>query len=614
MNKNTNIDINQNTPQVVISQYYNRPFLLLHLELEREGIDAFSIHEKRKSFWQLVPNGHYNYIEANNILKQYLKSLEKELCFIIKKNSIAYWLHLYRRISPKAMGHNKNPMTIGLVRAALEAAFQKYGKLKQCDRVGFTHEIELKDILNGLLLSSEFDLERDIIQSRQMVLTNFGIEELKKLYTIEKIAYEIWRCMAILRAVGKGAILYVDDKLSELYGDARDDDLDFLIKNYDDRINRLQTCGVSAKGIAYSKLELKDSSEIIFIPYYNVGSLKANHLNEYTQTIFNKTIQPDNFEFNFIWLPFNIRSYYNSHKFLAEAFKKKNKISLLPVLSTVVSLCFRLNYIWKNEGLDQFVKFWQHAYEGPYLKESILKEIKGFLPAALKVLNISEKDKSKIDILQSFDYWKLNNSKQKMIDTSYPGPHSIFIPYNTERFFIDYTWIHRLLYDLFWSIQISDENFKADIFEEMVRYMSVILPVKGCKSSNGEKRQVDASYALGDQLIIIEYKANSKSIVFEKGDMKAINYRIKLIDKALEEIDDKAEWLVRNPVGTNYDIRYYKYIVLIVITPFIEYIPNINKKYWLTSTLPRVLTLDEFKETFTNESLKEVSFNRLSLS
>ena len=81
-----------------------------------------------------------------------------------------------------------------------------------------------------------------------------------------------------------------------------------------------------------------------------------------------------------------------------------------------------------------------------------------------------------------------------------------------------------------------------------------------------------------------------------RGDPEAIQFRIDRIDQALTEVGDKARWLSLNPVGKNYDVRGYKRIIPVVVTPFVEYIPSLNHRDWLDESLPRVLTPSELNE------------------
>ncbi len=110
---------------MVYFDYHAAAFAAFHLEpavrtLSREP------HVRRSDFWTLVLPGSYHGIQANELLRSYAADVERELRSIPEKHSIAYYLHLYRRLAPYSIGSNDSPATIGLVRATLEAAIQKH--------------------------------------------------------------------------------------------------------------------------------------------------------------------------------------------------------------------------------------------------------------------------------------------------------------------------------------------------------------------------------------------------------------------------------------------------------------------------------------------------------
>jgi len=224
---------------VIYTDYYQRPFMLFHDQLELEGYLNDHIHPIRERYWGLLPKRVYGPLESRPLIRSYIGSIKQQLAQIINEHSIAYWLHLYRRLSPGSIGRDKNPLTIGETRATLEAAIQKYATKKPCAGVGRTGQIPLDRVLGGLLMDPEFELEREGLQARdQLVLTDFTAKNLLDFYEVEKLAYEIWRSGAMLRIVGKGSLIIVGDTPEFVY-DSRSDELDKLVKNYDSRIGSL---------------------------------------------------------------------------------------------------------------------------------------------------------------------------------------------------------------------------------------------------------------------------------------------------------------------------------------------------------------------------------------
>ena len=52
-----------------------------------------------------------------------------------------------------------------------------------------------------------------------------------------------------------------------------------------------------------------------------------------------------------------------------------------------------------------------------------------------------------------------------------------------------------------------------------------------------------------------------------------------VVELALTQVDDKANWLAAHLVGSNYDITVYDYILPIAVSPFVEFIPSQDTRY-----------------------------------
>ena len=140
------------------------------------------------------------------------------------------------------------------------------------------------------------------------------------------------------------------------------------------------------------------------------------------------------------------------------------------------------------------------------------------------------------------------------------------------------------------------ESFATCSREAAVRLGESVLPPKGCTGLDGEKRQIDASFKIGSQLLLVECKVFARSLAFERGDRQAVEYRCKRLEAALSEADEKAHWLRAHPHGTNYDIRECEGLLPVAVTPFVAFIPALNQWYWIQEGLPRVMTPDELAE------------------
>ena len=98
---------------------------------------------------RLVKNRVLEGEEFWNLCNDYLLAVEQRLCSLLCGHSLAFWMHLYRRIGV-ALGadHPKtDPPTLRLVRQIVELAIYKYGSVTTTpDDVGWTtalHPISL---------------------------------------------------------------------------------------------------------------------------------------------------------------------------------------------------------------------------------------------------------------------------------------------------------------------------------------------------------------------------------------------------------------------------------------------------------------------------------------
>lgn len=592
--------------------YYQRPFHLLHREAAHIYRDLTIPHPIRNRFWQLVPRGKYASEEGRVLLKSYARSVEAELADSIGKLSLAYCLHLYRRLAPGPVGVDRQRRTIGLTRAVLEAAIQKYACFQLCSRIAESSTTPIDRVLCGLLMAPEFEPEREIVAGmNQLVLTDFSSVDLAAFYGLEKLAYEIWRTAAALRATGKGSPLIVGDP-PECFADDRTAELGFLVSKYDQRIDRHQLPH-SAQGVVFPDASGSSATGCVLFPACNVGGVTTSDIRELLDKLYGIGIEAD-LVFNFAWFPFNLREYRKAHLPFASAFSEKYGVSMDAVLAVVAALSSRVFYSWhQTRGVSLF-RYWQRAYEGPYPRQSTLEEINGFMPAACETMGIEETAVRSHEIEAAVRFWELDVSKRRDIDLLYSGPHYVFLPVKDGRVFIDYAWIHRRLYDLFVGIPIPRQHFKGGALESIVSKAKSALPTKSCKADTGERRQIDYAAACGSHLVIAECKAVGISIAFDRGEPQAIRYRMSnVIERGLSEVDEKARWLAAHPLGTNYDVTKYEDVVPVVVSPFVEFIPSRDTRYWISEDIPRVLTPTEFEGLLNDVPTIKNAFNRVPL-
>ena len=598
-------ELNQDNCRGIYLEYYQLPFFLLHEEYERKGFNREEPHPIRARFWQFIERREYMNWEAPPLLISYLKSLNIEIQATISKQSISYWLHLSRRISPETSGKNNYPVTRLANRCLLDIAIQKYGKMDFCDKVGYSKDVGIDKIMNGMLRIPELSIIGELIKKgkNQLVLTNFSGIDLENYYKLEKLIYEVWKTEATLRIVGKGSSIIVDDS-DEVFFDNRNDELDFLVSNFDKRLVG-QFLNSSKKGVVFNgQIDEANKQGFILIPTYNVNFVD---LKEYLNVrLFDKQLP---FPPNFIWFPFNIVGYFNSHKPLFPSFLEKYGCKFEAVIILITCLCYGVLYSWEEEEHETKIHFFQRAYEGPIKKDLIYDCIHYFKNQVCELLSLDSNSISDTDFEIAFQFLALTDKKRNNIQLHYPGPFSIFLPSSEGRIFIDYCYIRRILTDIFHGIKVNDENFKGNLLEDIIQPENQCLPTKPCKAIDGTQKQIDCAIIKNRRLIIFECKSIEMSFGVEKGQKKAISYRGKKLVDALSEIDNKARWLIKHPIGRNYDISGIDEILPVVVTPFIEYIPEINKKFWISSNIPRVLSLSEVIKYKDSDIFENASMN-----
>jgi len=605
-------------PHALALGYYARVFLLMHEQLEKEGYSADVCHPIRQRYWGLLPCRLYYPEEARQLVLQYLRTVEEELARILERHCLGYWLHLYRRVAPDPIGTDKQAMTVGLVRATLEAAIQKYAPFEPCGAVGVTGDVSVAEVLGGILMEPEFRAERDLLERvQQLVLTKFATADLREFYDAEKLAYEVWRASSMLRMTAKGAPIVVDNS-DDCVLDVRSPELARLVRAYDRRWAKWQDPGTSAAGVVFDPVAMpQDKPGIEFLPTYNVGRIALDQYDGFLSELCGLAItgpMPP----NFIWLPFNLREYRDAHVGFAEAFTHKHGVDLDVLVTILVALCQRVWFAWRHAGTrlqraESLLRHWQRAYEGPHKREFIRDEIDAFVPVAAERLGYGDRPISQDQLDAAFAFLELDSAKRAHIDLAYAGPHHPFLPYGNERLFVDYAWVDRRLYDLFLGVQVDDQNFKGDALERIVRQEGSVLPRLACRAPDGDSKQIDASFALGDRLVIAECRAVWRSVAFDRGDPEAIRYRNDMINKLLADVDAKAHWLATRPVGANYDVSHFVDILPVGVSPFAEYIPSLGTRYWLTEDLPRVLTPSELRLALEDGTLGGVSMNLVAM-
>lgn len=578
-------------------EYYQRPFLYFYKEIAHT-IKTDSNY-LRDSFWKLVPEREYQNIRAQQLIQAYSITLEQKAKSIIEKYCIAYWLHLSRRIGVGSGGENKEPVTIMINRFNVLALIQKFAKKENCGHVGNSKDIPIEQIFNGLLLSPDFEIEREIILSHpsQLVFTDFTHLNLYEYYTLENIGYELWICGATLRSIGKGSTLIVNHSLKRWFYEPINEELDFTIKSYDKRIGSFNC---TETGTVFKTASFDETSEV-FIPHLNYSHISYEKLDPFIALISHFQIKGESSP-NFILIPFPIKKYLSAHLPFSDEFYRVHKVSFKSIVFCLASLC--ISYFLKSsiEKKPTVLHILQRGYEGPENKAEIINEIYYMRDYSKKLLDL-EYNIEKDEILLAFEFLELKD--QDSIDLFNLGTLKFLVPAIDNRYYLDYTVIPSLLDSLFAKISLNEYNFRGDLLEKSIGIKSDLL-TKPLKNLSGKEKQIDFAILIKNILILAECKVVAKSSSYFKGSYKSINYRKeKVVIRGLREADEKAKWLAKHPKGLNYNIIGAEFILPIAVSSFIEYIHSKDEYYWINEEIPRVLSIEELIHFINNfENIK----------
>jgi hypothetical protein len=592
----------------VFFEYYSRPFYLLQSELKRTGYSFHTVSATRSSFWKIVPDEALSSERSRDTILTYAKVVERDLRVILEARSIAYWLHLFRRIGPGAIGADKNPATISTTRRVLEAAAQKYSQLSLCEAIGPSTPGNLQKVFSGLLSAPDFTLEREALMRAdpQFVLLAFTSDNLRQFYELEKLAYEIWFCGALLRIVGKGAKLRRIDG-DECVTDTRSDELNFLVRNYDQRAG---SGSVSSKAVAYG--DPSRQGDLLMLPAWNSSDERIERSNAFAEKVLGLRLSP-NFRPNFILAPFEIGKFFRAHLKFADAFAQQNGVSYQGYFVALTALAWRLADLWRKTDGDYFVRDIQRAYHTGLSRADIIGEIRYYQGTANRILGLSYFS-TDVELAAIFDCLTLNFEGRKRWNILNSVDHALIVPCSSGKYFLDYAGIHVTLTYLFRFLKIKDERFKGDYLEAQFLGTPSVLPRGQCENKLRENRQIDYAIDAGDTVIVLECKAVSWSTAFDLGEPTALALRQRtVVEAGLNQADEKAAWLAANPVGRNFDLSRFANILPIAVSPFAEYIATRKWKYWLTENIPRVLMPEEVLRFVRVGKLKNV-LNKVPIS
>jgi hypothetical protein len=567
------------------------------------------LHEKpvryRNRFFRTRARNQRIYRVEQTDLLAYLEELSGQLERIIKRRSPYYWLFLYRRIKPVLSQRHDNltdATTTRLVRHIAELAILKYGDLNRYE-LEDSKKIKFEEQWGGYLKLAVEDFfhdeaDRKAFSSGRAIGTipvDFRPEDYRHIYAIEGLAYEYWLCTARLRSTGKGARLWFNSRSEEFFYDGPQEIAD-AIKRYDERIS-----GVSffptLIGIA-----TPTRKEDLFFQICSVSYNAEEH-------DFSNVFQALGFDFdvvgggtltNFIPAFLHVEEFLKVHSYLDVSFTSRVGGGLKAFMYTLWALS-NLALISNSASPDnygillfQLLRRGYSAYGISDIRSQITQRL-------LLHHNLSRADVEEIGLVTELilEQVTLTEKLRDKISLWSGGPHPILIPIKTG-WIIDLVGIFEFISRMFTGVSDTG-SIRGKIFEETVRHAIDEIRVNsnlewGPREIRENGRlvdEIDAMIRKGNTVYVCECFSMWRPLNFEIGHPATIEARTTQINEKIAQAFDTCSYLKVHPIGRNYDYHDVLEFVPLVVSPFIEWLPNASNHYWLSAKRPRVMALDE---------------------
>lgn len=173
---------------------------------------------------------------------------------------------------------------------------------------------------------------------------------------------------------------------------------------------------------------------------------------------------------------------------------------------------------------------------------------------------------------------------------------------------VDYEAVSDVIQDMFQPIakrsgelgNLKGHQFEAQVADHLrtnARTSSVLWESFQIAKGTADERDVDVGVVHEDTLFIVECKAFALGPEYDKGDPRALTNRYFQLDAALRQADSLADFLARNPSGSNWQLpSEIRFVVGVTVTPHTEFIEERTPHYFLEERCPRVCTASELSD------------------
>jgi hypothetical protein len=564
-----------------------------------------------------ILHGEDVWIEVRGVLD----NIDNEMRKIASRRSVAYWLHIYRRIgvflSPEHESKTDH-ITIGLVRQIAEMAMQKYGLQNTKKEFGRSDQLSPNLILGGWMKrglkslggkgkNGELFFQKCAALLRSnpsWVIRDFSKRDFIDVYALEGAAYQYWRITALLRSLGKGEKIIMDatgdwnyvpdpvmrsliisiDKRNEKYGP-----FSSLIGVWIDK-----ECIMQSDASASS--EICNQLDTVIFPIYNTQRVNIPGGIDFGGWQFQSDSRT-----NFLPLCINLKIFFEHHKFMLNVFSEKRGYNFELLICVLVGLSSLT--IFPNHGLnsnnadeqkrvmrDAILQTLTRGYHIFLVPESSFPEM---LIERMSLIFSKDFDRSKVQAVVAS--LTLNQQLQDKIALWSNGPKSVIIPVDSFCV-VDLVSVPAILQSIF--VFMKDHVGKRGaVFEKLFKEALIsrgFEPKSGELIANNEmKRELDAGVIVGNRMYLFECVSIERPLDYEIANPMTIKGRQQRLSNKLDQAKSLHEFVSNNPSGKNYDFSDIAEFVWIVVSPFVEWIWGDGTELWLDQQTPRILSPEE---------------------
>jgi len=570
--------------------------------------------------------------ESEKALIVWKDRIEEEIQRLCSKHSKYYWLFLSRRIFPATTEPYDRPTTPYLHRTTFNLAVLKYGKGNQPQEfVAVPGSVDAVDVRQYVFTEEPYsgetvDIDKsdaieieDEAEFRERILPSIIPRQITRedainIYQIEYLALDYYMITAQLRRVWKGGQLRV--RQERCVGVELPRKVESLVKLYDTRSanygNLLSHFG-TITDIETIKHEESLDNFTLFIPVPNIKRHEVPLVfpgEEFFDGKMKGPVYPKGNPTNFVPVPVSIRPLYEKMRMFRQSIEGMVGFSPEELVAFLIAIGRHAQNFWLRNIYSRY-SFFQRGYTlmphrkkfRRYLEEHYTYTYK-HLFGDITLAQVSSSFKRMLNWMtynaEDFVHISLWDRTGTKLFLSVPG-----------GLLTDHSMVPSLLESIFSELSTHASldggigQLRGHDFEnEVEKYLKLNIPDfqpwkchQKVRFFSGLERDIDISFSIGQVLFVVECKAFSVPLAFDRGETNALQVRENKLDAALRQADTLCELLCKEREGKNFELpRTITHLVAIAASPFTEYISKRSDYYFLTAHIPRVCTPAEIVE------------------